>query len=87
MALRELHCVKSLEKPRISFCRPMIKGKFLSDESVNGSEHRGRRRDARNSINMGRAVTKIVALAQSSNSLLLPFHIQIKYLEQKEGNG
>ena len=65
----------------MSFCRPKIKGKFLSDELVNGSDNRGRPRDARNSINMGRAVTKVVALAQSSNSLLLPVHIHVKYLE------
>ena len=41
----------------------------------------GRPRDARNSINMGRAVMKIVALAQSSYSLLSPVHIHSKDLE------
>ena len=81
MALKGLHCLKSLEKPRMSFCRPMIRGKFMSDELVSGLDGKGRPRDARNSINKGRAVMKIVALAQSSNSLLSPVHIQSKDLE------
>ena len=58
----------------------------MSDELVSGLDNIGRPRDARNSINIGRAVMKNVALAQSSNSLLSPVHINIKYLEQKAGN-
>lgn len=81
MALKGLHCLKSLEKPRMSFCRPSIRGKFLSDELVSKSGNIGRPRDARNSINMGRAVMKIHALAQTSDLLLSPVHIHCKYLE------
>ena len=81
MALKGLHCLKSLEKPRMSFCRPRIRGKFLSDELVSGLDDIGRPRDARNSINKGRAVMKIVALAQSSNSLLSLIHIHYDDLE------
>ncbi len=78
MALKGLRCLKSFEKPRMSFCRPRIRGKFLSDELESGSDNKGRPRDARNSINMGRAIMKIVALAQSSNSLLSPVYIHYK---------
>ena len=84
MALKGLHCLKSLEKPRMSFCRPKIKGKFLSDGLVSWSGNMGRPRDARNSINMGRAVIKIFALAQTSN-LLLPVHIISRISNKKWG--
>ena len=81
MALKGLQCLKSLEKPRMSFCRPRIRGKFLSDEVVSVLDEIGRPRDARNRINMGRAVMKIVASAQSSNPPSLPIHIHSKGLE------
>ena len=84
MALKGLHCLKSLEKPRMSFCRPKIRGKFLSDELLSGSGNIGRPRDARNTINKGRAVIKILALAQTSN-LLLPVHVIPRILNKKWG--
>lgn len=48
---------------------------------MSGLDDIGRPRDARNSINKGRAVMKIVALAQSSNSLLSLIHIHYEDLE------
>ena len=53
---------------------------------MSGSDNIGRPRDARNNINIGRAIMKNFALAQSPKSLLLPVHIDIKHLGQNAGN-